>query len=547
MRPRSAGFGLQRCLAAFVAVAGTACGSGAAGPELLDFGTVRPAGQIEGAWVGGTNVLGSYTLVEVDIRRAGELAGELRAPAENVTRLPVSDVEVSGTDVRFTLESPYGRHQATGRWDAGMIFGRIEGSGLSGDFHLLPVLAANAEVSRQRAGSYWERPGHHLLVTPRAGGGLAWAETEPLGDGAVWIAGGTLYGYAADTVFTDRSIRGEPRLHEWAAFVADGVIEWHPETRPVRFTRRMDRGVVQEGVTFANGDVTLSGTLLLPAGAGPHPAAVLVHGSGPAERTNLLGMARADLLLRRGIAVLLYDKRGVGGSSGDWEMAGVEDLAGDAAAGVALLRGHPAVLEGAVGLAGHSQAGWVVPAAAARAPGADFLIVLSGGGVSAREQEVFRARAEATAAGLSGEDAAQLMALKWRYAETGEGWEDYIARVSAVDPRVVALVEAPTDQDPARWLLVRRLARYDPLPDLRRIRAPVLVVFGSDDDNVPIAEASARWREAVPASLVTIETIPGVGHALVGVREGVGSIFPAPFVRALDGWISARTWSPGAR
>lgn len=531
-------------LLVLLVAAGVACASKGDGPPPLDFTTVRPVGQLEGSWVGGTNVLGGYTLIEAEFRRTGgRLSGELYAPSENVTRLPVTEAEVTDGEVRFTFQSPFGIHQATGGWDDGMLFGRIEGAGLSGDFHLLPADPADPVLSRRRAGSYAERPGHHLLVTPRPGERLAWAETEPLDDGAVWIAGGKMYGYTADTVFTDRSIRAEPRVHEWAAFRSDSSIEWHPETRPVRITGRVDGGVVQEKVAFSNGEVGLAGTLLRPAGEGPSPAAVLVHGSGPAERSNLLALLHADLLLRRGIAVLLYDKRGVGGSSGDWQRAGIEDLAGDAAAAVALLRSHPAVAEGAVGLFGHSQAGWVIPSAAAREPGADFLVVLSGGGVSPKEQEIFRARAEAAAAGLPVDEAADLMELKWSYAETGAGWDEYLARVRAADPRLIALVEAPTDRDPSRWSLVGKLARYDPLPDLRKGRVPTLVVFGSDDDNVPVDRAAEIWREAVPDSLLTIETVSGVGHAIVGLREGRGSVFPAPFVRALTAWLEDRPWS----
>lgn len=517
-------------------LAAAGCASGAGGPPSLDFATVRPAGRLEGAWVGGTDVLGGWILIEADFQSAG---GELRAPSENVSRLPVSGAEVVGGEARFSFRSPFGVHGATARWDDGMLFGRIEGAGLSGGFHLLPVRPPDPAVSRRRAGLYAERPGHRLLVTARDGGGLAWAETEPLEDGALWIAGGALYGYSADTVFSDRSIRADPRLHEWAVF-RDEAIEWHPETRPVRVTARAEREAMQEAVTFASGDVRLSGTLLLPPGEGPHPAVVLVHGSGPAERTNLLGLLRADLLLRNGVGVLVYDKRGVGGSSGDWERAGIRELAGDAAAAVALLRGHPRVAEGAVGLFGHSQAGWVIPAAAAMGAGADFLVVLSGGGVSPREQEVFRGRAEAAAAGLDPDAAAALMELKWRYAATGEGWEEYLAAVGAEDPRIVALVEAPTSQDPEHWALVRALAGYDPLADLRAIRVPTLVVFGSDDDNVPVARAADVWRRAVPDSLLTVGTLPDVGHALVGLREGLGSIFPAELVRLLGGWLEER-------
>ena len=119
------------------------------------------------------------------------------------------------------------------------------------------------------------------------------------------------------------------------------------------------------------------------------------------------------------------------------QLRGVQHAAADAA--VALLRRHPAVDGTRVGLFGHSQAGWVAPAAA-RMSGADFQVVLSGGGVSPEEQEVFRSRAEAGATGLSPDDAAHLMRLKWRYASTGEGWEAYLDTVRDADPRLVAVV-----------------------------------------------------------------------------------------------------------
>jgi hypothetical protein len=538
MHRRVTGFPPHLALLAIVTLAEPGCAPSATRAPALDFATVRPAGELTGRWVGGTNVLGGYIIIEAQFRRGDAgFSGELRAPSENVSRLPVTDVELSGSTVAFTFQSPFGAHRATGGWDHGMIFGRIEGGGLTGDFHLLPVRELPGAIAASQAGSYTEGGNHNLLVVRRAGGALAWAETDPLEDGALWIAGGGLFAYSTDTMFTDRSIRAEPRDREWAVF-DHSLIEWHPETRPRRVTRRANRPVTQEEVTFSSSGVTLSGTLLLPPGDGPHPAVVLVHGSGPAERTSLLGMARADLLLRHGIAVLLYDKRGVGGSSGDWQQAGIEDLSSDAAAGVALLRQHPRI--GAVGLLGHSQAGWVIPAAAARGTDADFLIILSGGGVPPQAQEVFRARAEAAGAGLSEDAAAELMALKWQFAASGEGWDAYIDRVRTADPRIVALVEAPTDSGSTSWALTRRFARYDPVPDLQAIRVPVLVIFGADDDNVPVDRAAALWRESVPASVLSVEMIPGVGHALVEQRPG-RSVFPPAMVGALAEWLRARS------
>ena len=50
---------------------------------------------------------------------------------------------------------------------------------------------------------------------------------------------------------------------------------------------------------------------------GEHPAVILVHGSGAANRESMLPFAR--FLVRRSLAVLGYDKRGVGHSTGDWK------------------------------------------------------------------------------------------------------------------------------------------------------------------------------------------------------------------------------------
>lgn len=91
-----------------------------------------------------------------------------------------------------------------------------------------------------------------------------------------------------------------------------------------------------EAVRFANGDTVLAGELLRPSGPGPHPAAVLVHGSGPADRASAWGLRH--FLAWHGVAVLSYDKRGVGESESPlrWWQASFDVLAGDALAGVQL-------------------------------------------------------------------------------------------------------------------------------------------------------------------------------------------------------------------
>ena len=112
-------------------------------------------------------------------------------------------------------------------------------------------------------------------------------------------------------------------------------------------------------VAVPHGDVVLAGTLTLPGGPGPHPAAVLVTGRGPHDRDETLGPHRpfrllADTLARAGVAVLRTDDRGVGGSTGSLAGATYDDLVGDTLAAVALLRSRPDVDPARVGLIGHS-------------------------------------------------------------------------------------------------------------------------------------------------------------------------------------------------
>src|SRR5437868_4927420 len=157
----------------------------------------------------------------------------------------------------------------------------------------------------------------------------------------------------------------------------------------------------REDVRFSNGDVQLAGTLISPNTRGRHPAIILVHGSGAEDREYMLPFAR--FLIRRGVAVLGYDKRGVGGSTGDWHAAPFEDLAGDVVAAFDYLKTRPDIDRTRIGLLGWSQAGWVMPLAAVRAPQLAFLISVSGAGIPAAETTGCEAQNEMTAAGMKRE------------------------------------------------------------------------------------------------------------------------------------------------
>ena len=96
----------------------------------------------------------------------------------------------------------------------------------------------------------------------------------------------------------------------------------------------------EKKVTFLSGNATLAGTLLIPITKGPHPAVVFVHGSGDQDRNGFVSLIRfvADHFARHGIATFTYDKRGVGGSTGNWATQTLDDLAADALAGFRMLK-----------------------------------------------------------------------------------------------------------------------------------------------------------------------------------------------------------------
>jgi dienelactone hydrolase len=140
--------------------------------------------------------------------------------------------------------------------------------------------------------------------------------------------------------------------------------------------------VRQEEVRFRSGAVTIAGTLTLPPGPGPFPAAVYVSGSGRTLRDEAQFLGGA--LVAGGIAVLGYDKRGVGQSGGVFpgELAtadAISTYANDAGAAARFLAAQPDIDKRRVGFYGLSQGGWIIPVAAARAPTAISWALIQGG------------------------------------------------------------------------------------------------------------------------------------------------------------------------
>ena len=278
----------------------------------------------------------------------------------------------------------------------------------------------------------------------------------------------------------------------WTALGQTGRFQLHRKPADVTPYR-------EEPVRFRNGTIDLAGSLLLPEGKGPFPAVVFVHASGPATRD--ASRFLADQFARRRVAVLIYDKRGTGESKGDYRKSTFDDLAGDALVAVELLSHRDDILPNAIGLHGTSQGGWIAPLAASRSNAIHFLILVSGPAVSPEASELFSVQANMRSEGYDEAAitaAVALAKLKFQFARTGEGWEEYsTAAEKAKGEKWFPLVRAPLRRDNSSFTAWKLINSYDPIPALQNLRCPVLAIFGGADTTFDVPDTVAKMRAAL--------------------------------------------------
>lgn len=342
-----------------------------------------------------------------------------------------------------------------------------------------------------------------------------------------------------------RSLEGLWRQRGRAARV---TLAWQAE-RPVR--RRPQQPTPPfpyrtEEVRFAGGapGVVLAGTLTLPEAGRPRPAVILVSGSGPQNRDEeILGhrpfAVIADALARRGIASLRYDDRGAFASTGDYASATTEDFARDAEAAVRFLASRPEIDRRAIGIVGHSEGGLAAVLVAARTSKPAFLVVLAGPGVSGRELVPRQVELVLEAAGASRASArlqktflARTLALVTREdlssREIGERLQAlFRAAGSGLDAetRVTAWSALGMARTSAWW---RFFLAYDPRSDLRRVRVPVLSLFGENDRQVCPKQNAPVYERAFAESghrRSRVLVLPGLNHLFQTCASGSPALY----------------------
>jgi uncharacterized protein len=364
----------------------------------------------------------------------------------------------------------------------------------------------------------------------------------------------TLYPLDGDEFFAGPGIAVSSAIESRVDFQRDRnrltSLAWRREGGAPRLARRVDVEK-HEHVHFSNGEVRLAGTLIAPARDGPHPALILVHGSGAANRSFVLPFAR--FLIRRGMAVLGYDKRGVGDSTGDWTVASFEDLASDVLAAVEYLKTRSDIDHAQIGLLGISQAGWIMPLAAARSNDLAFLISVSGAGIPPADTTIDQAQNEMTAGGMRSDVVAgiiELMQLQYAFARTGQGWEQYRSARERLAFRMGQPPDTfPGTQDHPQWETIRRSYLYDPAPTLRQLRTPVLAMFGELDNNIVAGKNKEAWERALKAGAhpdYTLQILPKANHyqweAKIGTNAEMASLrrFVPEYFTGIECWLANR-------
>jgi uncharacterized protein len=302
-----------------------------------------------------------------------------------------------------------------------------------------------------------------------------------------------------------------------------------------------------EAMDVTNGDVTLAGTLTMPAAAaGPVPAVVLITGSGPQNRDEeVFGFkvfgTLADHLTRHGIAVYRHDDRGVGGSSGSLAASTTEDFARDALAAVARLKMVTGIDPKRIGLIGHSEGGIAAAIAAAESPEVAFVVMLAGTGVPgyrvlrqqardgaaamgaspAQVERVVAAHRAATQAVIAGEPVEeQTKALRALIeAQLDAAPQDQVALLGDRGAYVEKAVRGAAAQMASPWM--KFMLTFDPATALRRVRVPVYAAFGALDTQVPPSEHEAPVREALSGNQrAVVRVYPEANHLFQRARTG---------------------------
>jgi hypothetical protein len=309
-----------------------------------------------------------------------------------------------------------------------------------------------------------------------------------------------------------------------------------------------------EEIEFRSGSFRLVGDLRMPAGEGPYPAIVMLHGDGAATRNGAVPFEpMIEIFLRNGYAVFSWDKPGTGESKGEFNRDGYWDVltrrAEILADGIDVLVEHPEIDADRIGLWGISQAGWVMPKALELSDHVAFMIVVSGGAEASPEQMAYLIGQKLDCGGGTPEQAA-LVEQYWAQAFSATSYDEYreaveiLLEIPQFNLHTGVNLELAAEEG---WQAEPRERDrfFDPMEVIEHTTIPMLVFFGELDKNIDPVQGAEAYEAALQQAGnqdYQIVVIAGAAHILTPARTGcigesLGMNYALEYLETMEAWL----------
>ena len=291
---------------------------------------------------------------------------------------------------------------------------------------------------------------------------------------------------------------------------------------PVEIQKEEPLSYSEEDVAFKNGRILLAGTLTTPKAEGKFPAVILLTGNGPQDRDeDIFGFKVfqkiADHLTKNGFAVLRYDDRGVGGSTGNSLQSTTEDFSNDALAAIEFLKKQNSIDQTKIGLLGHSEGAQIAELAAVNSKDVSFIVLLAGNGVDGGTALIEQQKLILKASGFTDSLITENIELQDKInnaLRNDVDLNDIRKDIRAFAEKDYAGLNNDVKnsiQDKETYLnsnvqsqiifynnpWFRFYVKYDPYPTLEKIKIPVLMIFSELDLQFPPSLNKQKMEEAL--------------------------------------------------
>ena len=302
-------------------------------------------------------------------------------------------------------------------------------------------------------------------------------------------------------------------------------------------------------------DVILAGTLTYPKSREPFPAAILISGAGPRDRNEEGGGHRpflvlADYLTKRGLAVLRYDDRGVGESTGSQDnKATSADRAEDVKAALQFLQTQSFIDPKKIGLLGHSEGGFIAQIVAGEIDEITYIVLMAGSALPGKDIYNYQLKV-ALGRDISVKDTAKSWERIISILEKDQTDEDrssekiYSILVDEVNMPAGAAKDV-TEHFLSPWM--RYFMKKDPAAILSKVKCPVLALGGKKDVHIPSSQNLKAIEEILRKAgnkHYKIVEFPNLNHLFQTANTGLPMEYPlieetmAPVVlKTIADWI----------